>query len=324
MPSETDLYFPVGDARYEAQFIPHVSLMPIPSLWGHPAGAAAIRPIARFSTTTSGDSSRRCGRRSAQAVVDNDAERARIGLCATRPWPRSSEPLQRRSPVAAQAASTPLLAQASAAPAVKPAAKPYVAPRTPDGHPDLQGVYDVATMTPVERPNGANLILTEKEAAALEQYEADRQVKNDAPLKGDREAPPVGGDTSPTKSYLEVLERAGGGVVGGYNNFWLAGGTKMIIVDGQKRSSMVVDPIDGRVPAMKPEARRRNAAFLAGAVAPDAAKAQPLDRPERSTVRNCGHSPSAACSGSARRRGRRRCPTTSTTTSSRSCRRRPR
>ena len=41
MPSETDLYFPVGDARYEAQFIPHVKLVPIPSLWGHPAGAGA-------------------------------------------------------------------------------------------------------------------------------------------------------------------------------------------------------------------------------------------------------------------------------------------
>jgi homoserine O-acetyltransferase len=41
LPSETDLYFPVGDARYEAGFIPHVTLSPIPSLWGHPAGAAA-------------------------------------------------------------------------------------------------------------------------------------------------------------------------------------------------------------------------------------------------------------------------------------------
>src|SRR5271170_5578110 len=41
MPSETDLYFPVGDARYEAQFIPHCTLLPIPSLWGHPAGAGA-------------------------------------------------------------------------------------------------------------------------------------------------------------------------------------------------------------------------------------------------------------------------------------------
>ncbi len=38
MPSETDLYFPLSDARYEAQFIPHATLTPIPSLWGHPAG----------------------------------------------------------------------------------------------------------------------------------------------------------------------------------------------------------------------------------------------------------------------------------------------
>lgn len=41
MPSETDLYFPLADARYEAAFIPRGQLMPIPSLWGHPAGAAA-------------------------------------------------------------------------------------------------------------------------------------------------------------------------------------------------------------------------------------------------------------------------------------------
>ena len=46
----------------------------------------------------------------------------------------------------------------------------------------------------------------------------------------------------------------------------------MITVDGQKRSSLVVDPPDGKVPPMKQEARKRNAAFLAGAVAPDAAE----------------------------------------------------
>ena len=40
MPSETDLYFPIGDARYESKFISKVTLTPIPSLWGHPAGAA--------------------------------------------------------------------------------------------------------------------------------------------------------------------------------------------------------------------------------------------------------------------------------------------
>jgi len=41
MPSETDLYFPVTDARYEAGFMSTVTFMPIPSLWGHPAGAGA-------------------------------------------------------------------------------------------------------------------------------------------------------------------------------------------------------------------------------------------------------------------------------------------
>ncbi len=48
MPSETDLYFPIGDARYEAPFIPGVMLMPIPSLWGHTAGAASNPADGKF------------------------------------------------------------------------------------------------------------------------------------------------------------------------------------------------------------------------------------------------------------------------------------
>ena len=48
MPSETDLYFPVGDARNEAPFIPKCKLMPIPSLWGHTAGAASNTTDAKF------------------------------------------------------------------------------------------------------------------------------------------------------------------------------------------------------------------------------------------------------------------------------------
>ncbi|MFI5310894.1 MAG: alpha/beta fold hydrolase [Gemmatimonadales bacterium] len=48
MPSETDLYFPLADARYEAQFIPHVALVPIPSLWGHPAGAGSSPADRKF------------------------------------------------------------------------------------------------------------------------------------------------------------------------------------------------------------------------------------------------------------------------------------
>jgi homoserine O-acetyltransferase len=48
MPSETDLYFPIADARYEAPFIPQCELMPIPSLWGHTAGAASNPVDAKF------------------------------------------------------------------------------------------------------------------------------------------------------------------------------------------------------------------------------------------------------------------------------------
>jgi hypothetical protein len=145
--------------------------------------------------------------------------------------------------------------------------------RTPDGHPDLQGTFDVATLTPLQRPaNVSKLVLTPQEAFALEQYEAQRNAKNAGPVSGDRPAPPVGGDTSTPKSFLEFLERAGGGAVGGYNNFWLASGTKVITVNGEKRSSLIVDPTDGRIPAMKPEARARNQALLASVANPSASE----------------------------------------------------
>jgi homoserine O-acetyltransferase len=54
MPSATDLYFPVTDARYEAQFIPGVLLVPIPSLWGHTAGAASNPADEKFLNETIG------------------------------------------------------------------------------------------------------------------------------------------------------------------------------------------------------------------------------------------------------------------------------
>ena len=52
MPSETDLYFPLGDAKYEAQFMSTVQLTPIPSIWGHPAGAGASSEDRAFLNTT--------------------------------------------------------------------------------------------------------------------------------------------------------------------------------------------------------------------------------------------------------------------------------
>ncbi len=48
MPSETDLYFPITDAKYEQAFIPHVTFMPIPSIWGHTAGAASNPADGKF------------------------------------------------------------------------------------------------------------------------------------------------------------------------------------------------------------------------------------------------------------------------------------
>jgi homoserine O-acetyltransferase len=54
MPSETDMYFPLGDAKYESQFIPQVTFAPIPSLWGHPAGAGASPADLKFLNETIG------------------------------------------------------------------------------------------------------------------------------------------------------------------------------------------------------------------------------------------------------------------------------
>ena len=138
--------------------------------------------------------------------------------------------------------------------------------------PDLQGTYDVATMTPLERPPEfkGRAKLTPEEARAMEAYEAKRQETAAAPDDPNRAAPPVGGDTSPVKSYLELLWRGGGGAVGGYNQFWVAMGSTVIKVNGEYRTSIIVEPPDGRVPPMTAAARERNRAYALRAVAPSA------------------------------------------------------
>jgi len=136
-------------------------------------------------------------------------------------------------------------------------------PRTPDGHPDLQGTYDLATVTPLERLPGDPAFLTREKAEALAKAEAARRAKDNLPSDPNRPAPPVGGDTSPPKSFFEILERAGGGAVGGYNRFWLNQGTAYTVVDGQIRTSIVVDPPNGHVPPYNAAARQRLAAARA-------------------------------------------------------------
>jgi hypothetical protein len=125
-------------------------------------------------------------------------------------------------------------------------------PRTPDGHPDLQGTYDLATLTPIERAAGAKATMTLEEAAKLEKQTAALKKLGDVSIQGDRAAPPKGGDGSVGPA----------GNVGGYNTFWLDPGSSYTIVDGQKRTSLVIDPPDGRVPAYTAAAKKRVAALL--------------------------------------------------------------
>jgi hypothetical protein len=129
-----------------------------------------------------------------------------------------------------------------------PAAKTWKAPRTPHGHPDLQGNWDAATLTPLERPKGVNLTLSDEEARKLVTRELDVVARRAQPSDPNRTAPPVGGDGS--------TGAAGG--VGGYNNFWIDRGSRIIKIDGAWRSGLIIDPPDGRIPPMLPEAQKRN------------------------------------------------------------------
>jgi hypothetical protein len=135
--------------------------------------------------------------------------------------------------------------------------------RTPDGHPDLQGTYDLATMTPLDRQAGDPPFLTKEQAEALERTEVERRAKDNIPSSPDRPPPPVGGDTSPPKSFFEALEKRGGGAVGGYNRFWLNQGSAYTVVAGQIRTSIIVDPPDGHPPPYNEAARKRLAAARA-------------------------------------------------------------
>ena len=109
------------------------------------------------------------------------------------------------------------------------------APQTPWGAPDLQGIWDFRTITPLQRSEelGDQAFLTEEEAANLEQEAVDRNI--------------------------ELWERDArrtdaGGNVGGYNNFWMDVGTNTIET---RRTSLVIDPPNGRLPELSAVGQRR-------------------------------------------------------------------
>jgi hypothetical protein len=163
--------------------------------------------------------------------------------------------------------------------------------RLADGHPDLQGTYDLATMTPLERPRNAPPAWPPEEAHRREAAFAQEKQKADEPIAGDRAAPPKGGQsTAPTGSTTGanagwwLVATGAGGAVGGYNTGWLDAGSTFTVVNGEHRSSIVVDPGDGRVPPTNAAAQKRAATLFTRPTS---------DTPENSNDRDLERTPGA-------------------------------
>jgi hypothetical protein len=151
----------------------------------------------------------------------------------------------------------PLPAQTNTPPVKRVSAK--TSPRTPDGHPDLQGIWTNATLTPLERP--ANLegkaTLADAEAKAYEQKDLQSNT-----LDSDVES--------------NFNKATGGPGVGAYNNLFVDRGSQLARVDGVKRTSLIVDPPDGKIPPLTAAARDRNAGAPRTLTRYDSVKERPL------------------------------------------------
>jgi hypothetical protein len=116
---------------------------------------------------------------------------------------------------------------------VPPSAAQPAPTRTPDGKPNLAGIYSFSTITPLQRPEGlaGKATLTDEEAVAFESSENTRQNRDlFDPIKG-----------QPSAGYAA---RAEGGVLS-YNEFWYERGSKLT---KDKRTSLIVDPANGAIP----------------------------------------------------------------------------
>jgi hypothetical protein len=111
--------------------------------------------------------------------------------------------------------------------------------RTPDGHPDLQGTWTNATLTPVERPASfaGKATLTDAEARAFEAK--------------DKEA-----NTLDSSVESDFNKATGGLGVGAYNNLFVDRGSELARVNGAKRTALIVDPPDGKIPPLTAQAEK--------------------------------------------------------------------
>src|SRR5262245_4153830 len=137
-----------------------------------------------------------------------------------------------------------LLSIAVLAPVASAGQRPaWTPPRTPDGKPDIQGTFTFSTITPLQRPDA----LAGKDTLGAEEA-AEFEVSENKRLNRDLFDPVKG---APSAGYAP---RAQGGVLS-YNEFWYERGSKLT---RDKRTSLVVDPPDGRIP-FTDAARKRNA-----------------------------------------------------------------
>jgi hypothetical protein len=133
-------------------------------------------------------------------------------------------------------------------------------PRAPDGHPDLQGNWSNATITPIQRPAGQSKVLSPDQVREIEggrEEFIDDQLQTSDP---DRDAPPVGGVL-----YGDPLFDAASGGTGGYNVFWIDAGDRVAVYNGEPRSSLITNPDNGHIPPLTQEAQQRMAARMAAA-----------------------------------------------------------
>jgi hypothetical protein len=108
------------------------------------------------------------------------------------------------------------------------------APRTPDGKPDLQGVWTNASLTTLERPaQFKSLVIPKEQAERMEKQRAQMMVATNQRTNPNEGAPTDGNSNA------------------GYNTFWIDPGTRYGVVKGEVRSSWIVDPPDGRIPYTK-------------------------------------------------------------------------
>ena len=143
----------------------------------------------------------------------------------------------------------PLTSSAQQAAATAPAAsaKKWVMPRTPDGRPDMQGNWSNGSLTPLQRPTGFQRALTKEQARQLEKIRSDTVENLSKASDPNRPAPPKGGDGS----------TGAAGNVGGYNYVWIDAGDHVAYVNGELRSSVIVEPANGRLPALTAAAPAR-------------------------------------------------------------------